>query len=230
MGSPTVIGNHIKMFYPNYNPTLHDIYLYDGTNTGYPIGINPNSLIAGASADFAAVQIRYRQFDTEITPPPPGATVGVYPNYYNANIPMCTVISDKIIQLNSHYTANKPSDSGPYGAIGNPGYFTKYTGTTTAYPYLSLNFWKPDLSGITTYGPFSGFYNFLPANLLPSGYSFANYFYFTGSPEIPGFENGSTFYQILAPDISFATLLNSNQNIAEFYNYNNSNYNCYDRK
>ena len=202
------------MHYPNYNRTLHDIYLYDVTNTGYPIGINPNSLIAGASADFAAVQIRSRQFNVEIIPPPPGATVGVYPNYYNANSPICTIISNKIIQLNAHYTANKPSDFGPYGAIGNPGFYSKYVGLTTSYPYLSLDFWKPDMSGITSYGPFSGFYNFLPSSLLPSGYSFGNYFYFTGSPEIPGFQNGETYYQILNSDISFANLLNESQNIA----------------
>ena len=201
------------MYYPDYNPAIHDIFLYGPGNTGYPIGINPNSLIAGASADFSGVQPRYRRFNIEILSPPIGATVGVYPNYYNANIPICTVISNKIVGLNSHYTANKPSDSGPYGLIGNPGYYAKYTGTTTAYPINSVILWNSTLSGFCTYGPISGFYNYLPTSKLPAGYSFYYPFYFTGSPEIPGFVTGATFYQILNPDNSFAEFLNSSDSI-----------------
>lgn len=203
------------MYYPDYNPTIHDIYLYGPGNTGFPIAINPNSLIAGASADFVSVGPRYRRFDYEILPPPPGLPLSLYPNYYNANIPLYTVISDKIIGLNSHYTANKPSDFGPYGVIGG-GLYSKYTGTTTAFPYLSLGVWNEDWSGISYYGPFTGFYNFLPENLLPSGYSgcsFAKAFYFTGSPEIFGFSGGNTFYCVLNPDNSFANLMDPAQSI-----------------
>jgi len=208
------------MHYPNYNRNIHDIYLYGPGNTGYPIGINPNSLIAGASADFASVQIRQRQFNTTLENYkgtinlPPGATEGVYPNYYNANTPMCVAISEKLISLVSHYTANKPSDSGPYGVVGNPGVFNKYTGTTTAYELTTLNLWNNTLSGICSYGPFSGFYNFLPQNLLPAGYSFSTPFYFTGSPEISGFANGVTQYLITNYDNAFSQLLNNNQNIS----------------
>jgi hypothetical protein len=214
------IGCHIKMHYSNYDRNIHDIYLYGAGNSGYPIGINSNSLIAGASADFPSLQRRQRLFNIPIRgifedpiTIPPGATEGVYPNYYNSNIPMSVVISEKIVMLPSHYTANKPSDSGPYGVIGNPGYYTKYTGTTTAYPLTNLDLWNQTLNGICSYGPFSGFYNFLPSSLLPSGYSFSVPFYFTGSPEIPGFENGNTFYMILNWDASFANLLEVSQNI-----------------
>ena len=194
------------MYYPDYNPSLHDIFLYGPGNSGYPIAINSNSLIAGASADFASVMPRIRRFQTEIKPLPLGATEEVYPNYYNADTPLHVVISEKIIASNIHYTANKPSDS----TLN----YAKYTGTTTAYPTLTSSFWKPDLSGFTSYGPFSGYYNCLPSSLLPSGYSFANSVHFSGSPEIPGFATGATQYLICNPDLSFSNLLNSNQNIA----------------
>ena len=130
---PRVIGHHIKMYYAEYNPTLHDIYLYDASNTGYPIAINPNSLIAGASADFASVQIRQRRLSVadgaiEIKSPPPGTSITYYPNYYNTNIPLNIIISDKIIGTNVHYSANIPSDSfSPAAGINE---YAKYTSIT----------------------------------------------------------------------------------------------------
>ena len=115
------------MYYKDYDPTIHDIYLYGPGNVGYPIGVNPNSLIYGASADFASVIPRYRAFTgTGPIPVPPGAGVTSLPNYYNIkDNPLFLVIGDKTLSSNLHYTANKPSDC--FSAFGPaPSKYTCY--------------------------------------------------------------------------------------------------------
>jgi hypothetical protein len=185
------------MYYKNYDPNIHDIYLYGPGNTGYPIGINPTSLIAGASADFASVSPRYRNFTGNATthPIPPNAGVTSLPNYYNlSGSPLYVVFGDKTLGSNIHYTANKTSDSVDKITLA------KYTGTTTAYPALSVALWNKNLSGFCYFGPFTGFYNCVPLNQVSGNTSYMPTVYFGGSPEIPGFGLGATFYQVLPQD------------------------------
>jgi hypothetical protein len=194
------------MYYKDYDPTIHDIYLYGAGNIGYPIGLNPNSLIYGASADFASVIPRYRAFTgTGPIPIPPEAGITSLPNYYNIkDNPLYIVIGDKTISGNIHYSPNKSSDS--FGAFGiDP--TAKYTGTTTAYPALSLTLWNNTLSGFCSYGPYTGMYNCVPLNQITGSTAYNKPKYFLGSPEIPGFAAGSTQYQILTDDYGIMDLM-----------------------
>jgi|694.fasta_scaffold85062_5 hypothetical protein len=189
------------MYYKNYDPNIHDVYLYGPGNIGYPIGINPTSLIAGASADFASISPRYRAFTgTGPIPIPPGTGVTGLPNYYNIkDNPLYLVFGDKTLSSNIHYIINKASDS-----------FTtlaKYTGTTTAYPALSVALWNKNLSGFCYFGPFTGFYNCVPLNQISGNTSYMPPIYFQGSPEIPGFGLGATFYQVLPNDNGIMDLM-----------------------
>lgn len=193
------------MYYSGYNPAIHDIYLYGPGNVGLPIGLNPTSLIYGASADFASVQPRYRSFSvTGPVPIPPGAGVTSLPNYYNIGSPLSIVAGEKTLLGCIHYLANKPSDS--VSAVGT---VAKYTGTTTAYPYLSIDLWNNTLTGFCSYGPLTGIYNCVPLDRLGGPTAYSPLKYFSGSPEIPGFGTGATFYQILADDVGFMDLIGS---------------------
>jgi hypothetical protein len=193
------------MYYSEYNPTIHDIYLYGPGNIGYPIGLNPNSLIYGASADFASVLPRARAFTgTGPIPIPPGTGVTSLPNYYNIkDSPLFVVTGNRTVSGNIHYVPNKSSDSFVYSA------YAKYTGTTTAFPTLSLGFWNNNLTGLSYYGPWTGIYNCVPLNQITGATAYAASRYFSGSPEIPGFVSGATFYQILNDDHGFMDLLGS---------------------
>lgn len=192
------------MYYKYYDPTIHDIYLYGPGNIGMPIGVNPNSLIYGASADFASLLPRYRSFSvTGPAPIPPGAGVTSLPNYYNNGSPQYIIVGDKTLAGNCHYSANMSSDS--LGNFFNS--YGKYTGTTTAYPALSMTAWNNDLSGFCSYGPFTGMYNCVPLNQITGSTLYATPRYFNGSPEIPGFATGATFYQILSPDCGIFDLI-----------------------
>lgn len=190
------------MYYSGYDPAIHDIYLYGPGNVGMPIGLNPTSLIYGASADFASVQPRYRAFNVfGGFPVPPGAGVTSLPNYYNIGSPFSIVAGEKTLLGCVHFVANKPSDSGGRA---------KYTGTTTAYPYLSIDLWNNTLTGFCSYGPLTGIYNCVPLDRLGGGpTAYAPPVYFSGSPEIPGFATGATFYQILSQDVGFMDLIGS---------------------
>ena len=191
------------MYYSKYDPTIHDVYLYGPGNIGYPIGLNPNSLIYGASGDFRSILPRPRAF-TGIGPVPIPPTAGVtsLPNYYNIkDSPVYIVIGEKTVSGNIHYTGNKSSDSLLNRA--------KYTGTTTAYPTNSLSFWNNNFSGLCSYGPWTGIYNYVPLNEISGNTGYAAPLYFQGSPEIPNFQNGATFYKILTLDYGFMDLLNA---------------------
>lgn len=199
------------MYYSGYDPTIHDVYLYGPGNIGYPTGLNPNSLIYGASADFASILPRYRAFTgTGPIPIPLGTGVTSLPNYYNIkDSPLLVITGDKTVSGNVHYMANKSSDSFAYSG------YAKYTGTTSAYPISSLGFWNNNLSGFSYYGPWTGIYNCVPSNQITGATAYAKARYFSGSPEIPGFAAGATFYQILNPDHGFMDLLGSGTTMAQ---------------
>jgi len=189
------------MYYENYNPTLHDVYLYGPTNTGYPIGLNPNCLIYGAREDYASISLRPRAFNVLIESPPPGVGLSMLPNYYNTNSPIFTVVSPNSVMLNMHHTANKPSDAGSFSA--------KYTGLTSAYPIGSLYFWNFNFSGFSSYGPWTSAFNAMPLNTISGNTAYAVPEYFNGSPEIPGFSSGGTYYRIMLRDIGFMNIIGS---------------------
>ena len=199
------------MYYSGYDPTIHDVYLYGPGNTGYPIGLNPNSLIYGASGDFRSILPRQRQFTgTGPIPIPPGTGVTSLPNYYNIkDSPLLVITGDKTVSGNNHYMANKSSDSFAYSG------YAKYTGTTSAYPILSLGFWNNNLSGFSYYGPWTGIYNCVPSNQITGATAYARARYFSGSPEIPAFAAGATFYEILNPDHGFMDLLGPGTTMAQ---------------
>jgi hypothetical protein len=199
------------MYYSRYDPTIHDVYLYGPGNIGYPTGINPNSLIYAASADFASILPRARAFTgTGPIPIPPGAGVTSLPNYYNIkDSPLLVVTGDRTVSGNNHYMANKSSDS---FAVST---YAKYTGTTSAYPILSLGFWNKNLSGLSYYGPWTGIYNCVPSNQITGATAYARARYFSGSPEIPGFAAGATFYEILNPDHGFMDLIGPGTTMAQ---------------
>ena len=191
------------MYYKYYDPTIHDIYLYGPGNVGMPIGLNPTSLIYGASADFASLIPRSRNFvqPAESVPIPPEAGVTSFPNYYNNGSPQYIIGGDKTLIGNIHYSANIPSDSFEENTL------SKYTGLTSAYPELSVMAWNNNLSGFCSYGPFTSMYNTLPLNQITGMTAYARPRYFQGSPEIPGFAAGSTQYQILTEDCGFFDLI-----------------------
>ena len=120
------------------------------------------------------------------------------PNYYNIGSPLSFVAGEKSLLGCVHFVANKPSD-GP-----------KYTGTTTAFPYLSIDLWNNTLTGFCSYGPLTGIYNCVPLDRLGGGpTAYSPLVYFPGSPEIPGFGTGATFYQMLASDVGFMDIIGS---------------------
>lgn len=199
------------MYFPDYNPTLHDVYLYGPSNTGLPIGLNPNCILYACRNCYSAISLRNRGFNLEVTPVPPGTPTSLLPNYYNINSPLFKSKSERSVTVAVHYMANKPSDS----KGGNPSTLAKYTGFSGPNPQTSLSFWKSDLSGFTSYGPWTTTYNCVPLEDAPETVGLQVPSYFTGSPEVPGFATGATFYQIAARDYGLMDLLPTNQQMTQ---------------
>lgn len=176
------------MYFPSYNPTLHDLYLYGGSNTGLPIGLNPNCILYDARESYKSIGVRTRQFETQISPPigpTAGTPLSKYPNYYNSGIPLIWKISETRAGACVHFMGRKPSDT-----LGNVA--SKQTGLTANY---GIHFWNNDFTGLSYYVNFYAVYNcveYQPESACPV--------YFSGSPEIPGFGTGATFYQIMQND------------------------------
>lgn len=201
------------MYYPDYNPTLHDVYLYGPGNTGYPIGLNPTCLIYGARADYNCLSVRSRSFNVpsgDISPPP-GTPDSLLPNYYNIGYFLNGIISSTVLYQCIHYTANKTSATTPPEASARMPSTANWTGTTTAYPIGSLNFWNSTRTGLCSYGPFIGTYNEVPSNQITGSTSYYYSEFVETSPEIPPpMGLGNTFYAILPPDIGFIDLRDKN--------------------
>lgn len=199
------------MYFSSYNPTLHDLYLYDASNTGTPTGLNPNCILYDCSNCYSSISVRPRSFSVLVQTVPPGTPTSMLANYYNAGAPLFAVKSDKIISVALHYMANLPSDS-QTGAVKVR---AKYTGLSGPNAITSINFWKNDYSGLTSYGPWTSSYNCVPTQLAPESSEFQIPIYFTGSPEVPGFSTGATFYKIAANDYAFMDLLPANQQMTQ---------------
>jgi len=187
-----ISGLYFKMYFPSYNPTLHDLYLYGPGNSGMPIGLNTNCILYDARESYKTIGLRSRRYENggiswsgQI---PPGTPDSELPNYYNCNIPLSWKISPTNFSGCIHYMAGKPSDSLPSLVPS----IVKQTGLTANYGWA---YWHPNFDGYTYYTEFEGIYNCVsdPPN-------FAQPQYFAGSPEIPGFQNGATFYYAMEQD------------------------------
>lgn len=199
------------MYFPNYDPTLHDVYLYGPSNTGLPIGLNPNCILYDCRNCYSAISLRSRAFSVEIKPVPPGTPTSMLPNYYNIGLPLLKSKSERTVTVAIHFMANKPSDV----LGGGSAQLTKYTGFSGPNPITSISFWKPDFSGFTSYGPWTSSYNCVPLEDAPETVGLQIPTYFSGSPEVPGFGSGETFYQISSADYGFMDLLNANQEMVQ---------------
>lgn len=182
------------MYNPSYNPTTDDLYIYGPGNSGPPIGLNTNCTLYPYREFYKSISIRNRSYDNLITPVPPGTPDSLLPNYYNTSNPLFSIHSPTIVAASVHYISNLASDS----IDGKT--FTKYTGTTSASPINEIKFWNSNFTGTCGYGPWLSAYNCVPENQITGGTAFLIPKYFSGSPEIPGFESGATFYQILSKD------------------------------
>lgn len=190
------------MYFKNYNPTLHDVYLYGAGNTGYPIALNPNCLIYGASASYQAISLRYRDWTVvgNCGPPPTGSSLGVYPNYYNIGYPLFWWVSKTMLGACTHFSSDKPCDT----TLSFP--FVKETGLTAQY---GRYYWDSNLSTKTYYDNFRGIYNcvsYEPDVDIPryfEGWSGAS---LACEDQAPGYGTGATYYQITTTDHSFSRL------------------------
>jgi hypothetical protein len=192
------------MYFKNYNPTLHDVYVYGDGNTGYPTGLNTNCLIYDARKSYQAISLRERSW-TITGPsggPPEGATVGVYPNYYNIGYPLFWWVSKTMLGACTHFSSDIPCDS----IAGEQSFVVKETGLTGSYDRY---YWDSDLSNKTFYSNFRGIYNaseYQPYVDVPRYFKGWSGTSLACEEQAPGFGTGSTFYQITTTDYSFSRL------------------------
>jgi hypothetical protein len=183
---------YFLMYFSSYNPTIHDLYLYGPGNTGLPTGLNPNCILYDARESYKSIGVRYRRFES-LNPqnlgPTAGTPLSLYPNYYNLNSPLAWKISEKYMCGCVHYMGRIPSDSPNYGFFVQR---VKQTGLTAGY---GIHFWNDTFSGFDYHDNFYGIYNCVQFES-----EIGKPLYFQGSPEIPGFGNGATFYQIMQDD------------------------------
>lgn len=193
------------MYFPAYNPTLHDPYLYSAGNVGYPIGLNPNCLLYDARESYKAISVRNRDYDRQSTsyPLPPGADISLYPNHYNNNEPLYFKITDKFLSCSTHFTyffhwdypnnyfctnpfkINPPAICGP-----NVSPFEKFReGGQTGIS--SVRFWNSGFTGFFDVSGIEHMYDYV-SNSSSVGLSFGVY----------DINQGATFYKITNYDHS----------------------------
>jgi hypothetical protein len=190
------------MYFKNYDPTLHDVYLYGAGNTGYPTGLNPNCLIYGASGSYRAISLRYRDWTVvgSCGAPPPGTSLGLYPNYYNIGYPLFWWVSKTMLGACTHFTQDKPCDT----TVSFP--LVKETGLTASYGRF---YWNSDLTTTTYYDNFRGIYNcvsYEPDVDIPRYFSGWSGACAACEAQAPGYGTGATYYQITTTDHSFSRL------------------------
>ena len=182
-------------FIKDYNPKYDDIFLYDSSNTGMPIGLNPNHELYRYKNFISAINCRVRQW-SQINPdypsgPPVGTPLSQYPNYYNNGQSLHWWISPTLIGSCIHYQGTLPSD------VAGSRDLSKKTrvlqDSNIRYFWSDLNF-----NGFTGYGPFYNIYNCVSSSDVRTTNIESRYF--SGSPEIPGFTTGNTFYKVLPTD------------------------------
>jgi hypothetical protein len=185
------------MYFPDYNPTLHDPYLYGSGNTGYPIALNPDCLLYDARDSYRAISRRFRDWDrgngSEGSPTvPPGTPVSLFPNYYNNNEPLYTKISNETIGCSTHFTVffcrTSSSNLSGYNVTPQFAQETIYE-TGLSLGIASVSYWNDDFSGFNTTTDFQLPFNYI-STVQPGGITFSFY----KSSE------GQTYYQVLNRD------------------------------
>jgi len=155
------------MYFSAYDPLYHDVYLYGNGNTGYPIALNPNCIIYGASGSYRSISARYRDWDVQnpSTPIPPGSGVTSYPNYYNNNEPLYYKINESTLGCSVHFTWFFE-----YGRTGNPDALDvnplngfspfRFTETLTGYTGIGFSrFYNNNFSSFNDYYDFEHCFN-----------------------------------------------------------------------
>jgi len=199
------------MYFSEYNPTLHDPYIYGAGNTGHPIALNPNCLLYDARESYRAISRRYRDWDrgngAEGSPiVPPGTPISLYPNYYNNNEPIYTKLSEEILGCSTHFTVffcRTPAiNILPYQVITDIIKQDTIYETEIPLGIASVSFWNNDFTGFVTTTDFQLPYNWLTTQ-QPGGITFSYY----------REENGQTYYKIL----------NNDHGVMKKNNFNGSN-------
>jgi hypothetical protein len=198
------------MYFPTYDPTYHDVYLYGDGNTGFPIALNPNCLLYGASGSYRAIGLRYRDWDIQVSaiPIPPSAGITSYPNYYNNNYPIYYKINDKTLGCSIHFTWYFEFERGgnpdllfpqilpPIPPIGTT--VTKVTESLTGYTGIGFaRYYNNNFSSFDDYYDFEHSFNYL--NTWPGGLTLQEYV------EI----RGNTYFAIAQNDHGLINKINS---------------------
>lgn len=181
------------MHFPEYDPNLHDLYLYGIGNTGYPIGLNPNCIIYDAKESYKWMNTIYRDFinASGSVPIPPNLSLAYKPNYYNQESARSYWVGPNFLMSASHMFLSRPCID--IQNFEQEVWFE--TGLTFAKDENQFTFWKDDteFSGFTSYGNLDYIYE-LVQNPIPIGNSYS--FNLTVCPNgITGIPIGTTFYR-----------------------------------
>lgn len=193
------------MYFSSYNPSLHDVYLYGPGNSGMPIGLNTNCVLYDARESYKTVGLRVRRYGPDglsLSGFTTGLPIEQWPNWWNSRIPLSWKLSPSYLSGCVHFMAGIPSDS--IGGFVKT--IVKQTGMTANYGWA---FWHPNFDGYTYYTEFEGIYNCVATET-----EYPSPVYFSGSPEIPGFANGATFYLVSQADFGLMKF-RSNANPSE---------------
>jgi len=186
------------MYVNDYNPEYDDIFLYDASNTGYPIGLNPRHPLYYCKDSIASVSCRSRTYgDPQWLNPmfPSGITSGTplwqYPQYYNCGAGLNVWASSTVLMGTCHFSIGGfPPDTSSAFLIKK----SETIANSTLYFFADSTY-----SGLSAYGPFYNMYNYvLPGDLAGNTIGLDSQYFngYSGSP-------GNTYYSICATDCSY---------------------------
>lgn len=89
----------------SYLPERDDLCLYDGSNTGIPIGWNPDNPLYPYRAQLGAIKLPYREFFNQSIsyPEPPATPLSQKPNYWNSHKPHFVFVAPRLGLCSMHY-------------------------------------------------------------------------------------------------------------------------------
>tara|TARA_R110000868_G_scaffold103745_1_gene285520 strand:+ start:2724 stop:3872 length:1149 start_codon:yes stop_codon:yes gene_type:complete len=189
------------MYVKDYNPEYDDIFLYDSSNSGYPIGLNPRHPLYYCKDSIASVCCRSRAYGepTWLNPMfPGGITSGTplwqYPQYYNCGSTLNIWASPTVLMGTVHFSVGGlPEDS----EIQPVPFFAKKTesiASNTLYFFSDSTY-----TGFSAYGPFYNPYNYVLSSDLAGNTIGLIPRYFSGYSGSPG----NTYYSIAPIDSSY---------------------------
>jgi hypothetical protein len=186
------------MYVKDYNPEYDDIFLYDASNSGYPIGINPRHPLYYCKDSIASVCCRSRAYgDPQWLNPmfPGGITSGTplwqYPQYYNCGTALHVWGSQTILMGTCHFSIGgfPPDTVSPFNVKKS-----ESIASSTLYFFADNTY-----TGFSAYGPFYNIYNYvLPGDLAGNTVGLLPLYFsgYSGSP-------GNTYYSISPTDSSY---------------------------